>query len=301
MRKTILLIFMIGLYNFYGFSQNIRIGVFLQSLDTPFGISIKDQSSKEIAYFAYRSENNYEIIWESSGYLIALTDLLENEYDLVIGFIKIWIGAEETVSGKRRHLAKYLVNISKKQVNEKVGFLVRDVVGITPDLIIEDSYNSIKEFRYFHTKAQTEIRERNNKKAATKKKIESSELFDILDVVPDEDNEEKLWVKIKHDRIEGFIPLESLSDNWTVIKNDLKSVINRTIYATINDRRVRLRSESNLSCDTWGLLNKGDKVQIKDKTAEPFEIGGEHWYWYKVETEGYPDGWVYGKYLDIDE
>lgn len=50
-----------------------------------------------------------------------------------------------------------------------------------------------------------------------------------------------------------------------------------------------------------GLLNKGDTVKIKDKSEEPFTIDGESWYWYKVETDDYPDGWVYGKYLDIEE
>ena len=71
--------------------------------------------------------------------------------------------------------------------------------------------------------------------------------------------------------------------------------------AVLNDSRVRLRVKPNLSCDTWGFLNKGDAVKIKDKSEEPFIIDGESWYWYKVETDDYPDGWVYGKYLDIAE
>lgn len=71
--------------------------------------------------------------------------------------------------------------------------------------------------------------------------------------------------------------------------------------ATVNDNRVRLRTKSNLKSDTWGFLNKDEKVKIKDKSEEPFEIAGESWYWYKVDAEGYPDGWVYGKYLDIEE
>jgi hypothetical protein len=31
------------------------------------------------------------------------------------------------------------------------------------------------------------------------------------------------------------------------------------------------------------------------------EIDGESWYWYRVDAENLPDGWVYGKYLDIEE
>ena len=31
------------------------------------------------------------------------------------------------------------------------------------------------------------------------------------------------------------------------------------------------------------------------------EINGEYWYWYKVDYPSLPDGWVYGKYLDIEK
>ena len=71
--------------------------------------------------------------------------------------------------------------------------------------------------------------------------------------------------------------------------------------AVLNDSRVRCRTEPNLNCETWGWFNTGDKVRIKDISPEPFEIDGESWYWYKVESDTLPDGWVYGKYLDIEE
>ena len=70
--------------------------------------------------------------------------------------------------------------------------------------------------------------------------------------------------------------------------------------AVINDSRVRLRVKPNLTCDTWALLDKGLPVKIKDKSKDKFEIDGESWYWYKVDNPNYPDGWVYGKYLDIE-
>lgn len=71
--------------------------------------------------------------------------------------------------------------------------------------------------------------------------------------------------------------------------------------ATVNDFRVRLRSEPNLSCETLSYFYTGDKVKIIDQTDEPYEIDGESHYWYKVESGTYPVGWVYGKYLDIEE
>lgn len=69
-------------------------------------------------------------------------------------------------------------------------------------------------------------------------------------------------------------------------------------YAELNDTRVRVRTEPNLSCDTWGYVNKNDLVIVKDKSSDKFEIDGEKWHWYKVESEYLPDGWVYGKYLN---
>lgn len=69
-------------------------------------------------------------------------------------------------------------------------------------------------------------------------------------------------------------------------------------YAELNDSKVRVRTEPNLSCDIWGYVNKNDLVIIKDKSADKFEIDGQSYYWYKVESEYLPDGWVYGKYLN---
>ena len=58
--------------------------------------------------------------------------------------------------------------------------------------------------------------------------------------------------------------------------------------------------EPNLSCETLSYFYTGDKVKIIDQTDEPYEIDGESYYWYKVESGTYPVGWVYGKYLDIE-
>ena len=68
----------------------------------------------------------------------------------------------------------------------------------------------------------------------------------------------------------------------------------------INDFRVRCRSESNLQCETLFLLDKNQKVKIIDRGEKKFLIDGEDWYWYYIETESGKKGWVYGKYLDIE-
>lgn len=121
--------------------------------------------------------------------------------------------------------------------------------------------------------------------------------------------------------IEEFINAQHTNYNYyiTIIDND-EIILNDFIYqkethfyrisgpakipvknAKINDNRVRLRVKPNLTCDTWAFLDKDLPVKIKDKSSEPFEIDGEKWYWYKVDNSNYPDGWVYGKYLDIEK
>lgn len=69
--------------------------------------------------------------------------------------------------------------------------------------------------------------------------------------------------------------------------------------AKCNDTRVRVRLKPNLNCQTLGFLNKNDKVIIKDRSEKKYEINGESWYWYRVDFQTLPDGWVYGKYLDF--
>lgn len=70
--------------------------------------------------------------------------------------------------------------------------------------------------------------------------------------------------------------------------------------AVCNDDKVRVRTEPNLNCDTVCLINKNDAVKIKDQSDRKFEIDGEKWYWHQVETSDGKTGWVYGKYLDIE-
>ncbi|MBO5143886.1 MAG: SH3 domain-containing protein [Treponema sp.] len=68
----------------------------------------------------------------------------------------------------------------------------------------------------------------------------------------------------------------------------------------INDSSVRLRTEPSSDSSIILLLEKGDKVSIIRKWNYKESIDGESWYWYEVETSDGKTGWVYGKYLDIE-
>ena len=83
--------------------------------------------------------------------------------------------------------------------------------------------------------------------------------------------------------------------------NESGRIFFNVIYTgVINDFRVRIRTEPNLDSEILSLYYEGDTVEILDRSDEKYEIDGESWYWYKVRSGSYPEGWVYGKYIDIE-
>ena len=101
--------------------------------------------------------------------------------------------------------------------------------------------------------------------------------------------------------------ITNFSDGDIILNNYNSEGLNGLIIldvlynATVNDLRVRLRSEPNLESQTLSYFYTGDDVKIIAQSDEKYEIDGESWYWYKVESGSYPVGWVYGKYLDIEK
>lgn len=79
--------------------------------------------------------------------------------------------------------------------------------------------------------------------------------------------------------------------------------VNPELYVswhTINDNRVRLRTEPNLNCETLDYLNSGDKVRITDRSEDTQKIDDMEAYWYEVETAEGKTGWVYGAFVDVE-
>lgn len=253
----------------------------------------------EVAELIIDQNGEIVFLYNSSGYYIKLSDLSVNNDSFTLSFIKVWVGAEETKQGDTRTLLKYIVKVHKDDVKDKDLWLIR-ISDVTPVLIIDDSYDSVKNFKRFNTKYQTEIKKEADNKSPITQVIESSDLFDIIDVVPDKSDEEKFWVKIKVGEIQGFIPLDALSDNWTVKTNNLKSVNIKISTGTINDTRVRLRTESNLTSETIAYLDAGEKVKVIDRSEKKQKIDDMEAYWLQVETEDKQTGWVYGWFVDVE-
>lgn len=73
-----------------------------------------------------------------------------------------------------------------------------------------------------------------------------------------------------------------------------------TYNGTVNDSRVRLRTEPSLISETLDLLNVGDKVKITDRSEKKEKIDDMDAYWLCVETEDKQTGWIYGWFVDVE-
>ncbi len=72
-------------------------------------------------------------------------------------------------------------------------------------------------------------------------------------------------------------------------------------HAYIADSNVRVRSKPDLTGEKLGSVQRGDIVQVLDKSAEPMQIEKENAYWYKIKTTGDMEGWVYGAYVYLGD
>jgi len=88
---------------------------------------------------------------------------------------------------------------------------------------------------------------------------------------------------------------------WSPENEKNKIVVFALVYdGTINDSRVRLRTEPNLNSATLEYLNTGDTVKIIDRSEEKQKIDDMDAYWFQVETEDNETGWVYGWFVDVE-
>ena len=72
---------------------------------------------------------------------------------------------------------------------------------------------------------------------------------------------------------------------------------------TVNDSDVMLRSRPSTASDqnVIGRLNEADHVTVIARTDETATIAGATANWYKVITEDGKTGWVFGRFLTIEE
>lgn len=253
----------------------------------------------EIARFIYRDETDYELDWNGLGFFQVLSSFRETKNEIIVEFLKIWIGTGEEVTGDKRMMYKYSVHLDKTQIINGL----KEKNNVQPVFIAEDVYDSVNKFyngNPFLINKDTNVKKDVHANSKTFFQLNRSCPFELLDIVCSSKSKDDVWVKIKYNEKKGFIPLSSLADNWTVKVNNLTYKWTAERNATLNDSRVRLREDPNLTCETWDFLSAGEKVQIIDRSEEKFVLDCESWYWYQVETKENLHGWIYGKYLDIE-
>ena len=132
--------------------------------------------------------------------------------------------------------------------------------------------------------------------------LEDGPFYFIYEIVPDNtpyENTEVLDFRYDLDVNEEIL-IESEFKNYSAFNVKIKEA-SEIEQGIINDSRVRLRTEpSSKNSSIILLLEKGDKLSIIRKWIKE-KIDGESWYWYEVQTSDGKTGWVYGKYLDIEE
>jgi len=67
----------------------------------------------------------------------------------------------------------------------------------------------------------------------------------------------------------------------------------------LNDSRVRLREAPHLEAKTLGYLEKGQTVQVLERSGAPVRLQGMEAYWYRVQTPDGASGWAYGQFIDL--
>lgn len=147
------------------------------------------------------------------------------------------------------------------------------------------------------------------------KKVTRVDIIDVKNEYEEIEGTISKWIKIRlPDGREGWVWGRDCRIPWwnRQVSGFDKRITQRYKYlniikmtekkvAVLNDSKVRLRQEPVLNSKLSALLDKGEKVLVNAKFPEPYEIDGESWYWYKVETSNGKTGWVYGKYLDMPQ
>lgn len=298
MKKRLLLV-LAFIMSINAFGINTGKTSFFDNIKLPYECNFYSEHGW-IVCFVYSSNTDCNVYWAGSGFIQVFSDLKETDNEINIEFLKMWCGVEETRPGDKRGIYKYSITMDKKHI---INGLKR-VDNVTPVFFAEDSYDSVNKFDWrdpFYVNKETSVKETADADSKTIGQIGKDCSFELKNIICTKKFKDDIWLKINYNEKEGYIPFSCFSANWTIKENNLdKQFKNGKKNALCNDTRVRIRKEPNLDCETLGYLNIDDKVKIIQRSDKEFTIDGEKWYWYQVESQDKPYGWVYGKYLNIE-
>lgn len=67
----------------------------------------------------------------------------------------------------------------------------------------------------------------------------------------------------------------------------------------LNDSRVRVRSYPTLEAEIVGHLDRGDRVEVLERSGQRVSIGSMSDFWYLIRREDGLSGWSYGHFIDL--
>jgi len=67
----------------------------------------------------------------------------------------------------------------------------------------------------------------------------------------------------------------------------------------LNDSRVRVRAYPTLAAEVLGHLERGDRVEVLERSGLRQSIGEMNDFWYRVRREDGLEGWAYGHFIDL--
>jgi hypothetical protein len=67
----------------------------------------------------------------------------------------------------------------------------------------------------------------------------------------------------------------------------------------LNDSRVRVRAYPTLDAEILGHLDRGDRVEVLERSGLEEAIGEMSDFWYRIRTEDGLAGWSYGHFIDL--
>ena len=221
MMRKILLLLLLFFFLSDCYSLEKLTSVF-DEIELPYGVSFVDEDKYEIAYFVYRNKNDVSIIWEGSGIIPRLTTFYEDKDFVFVEFYLLWIGSEVTIKNDCRKLYKYFVKINKKDILSKKEKILIE----SPKIILHDkqniSINNNLDNKFFFTNKTSLMYKNPDKQSEIVRKIYNNEKLELLDISYDKVG--NVWFKLKYNDYAGFIMINDISEQWTVIKNEMSKI-----------------------------------------------------------------------------
>lgn len=200
----------------------------------------------------------------------------------------------------------YLSRDFYEKLDDRFSIILSDYDSVYKKITIKTKFN---QYDLFPSEFDIEVNQQRklfsgewfyekNSFDSMKEKIQETQIATILEKKTEwvmDSGRNTMWVKVQ---------LADSRIGW-VTGISLSAFRQGIIYkkGICNDFDVRVRTRPDLSGTVLGLLRKGDKLKVEKHSLEKTEINGEFWYWYKIKSDLIPrgEGWVYGKYLDIEE